>query len=85
MLVSKQHATFCDFPSFHIPDSINDLAKRGLKELLYLLLPEESFENPGGRKDKTTGLETTNARSIIKGLFWIVVSIGISLAMGNLQ
>ena len=85
MLESKQNAVIYYFLDFYIPNSINCLVRRGLKELVYLIQPEESTDKAGGWQYEVTGIETSNTRSIIKVVFWLVMSIIISSAVGKLK
>jgi hypothetical protein len=84
MLEAKQNTVFCYFLDFYIPKSINDLVQRGLKELVYLFQPEETTDKPGGQQYEATGLGTSKTRKIVKGVFWLAMSIVISLAIGQL-
>jgi hypothetical protein len=84
MLEAKQNTVFCYFLDFYIPNSINDLVQRGLKELVYLFQPEETTDKAGGRQYEATGLGTSKTRNIVKGVFWLAMSIVISLAIGQL-
>ncbi len=85
MLEAKQNAVFCYFLDFYIPNSINDLVQKGLKELVYLFQPEETTDKAEGRQYDATGLGTSKTRNIIKVVFWLGISIAISLAIGQLK
>lgn len=83
MLESKQNSVFCYSPDFYIPNSINKLLSKGLKELAYLFQPEDTTDSPEGRHYKATGLGTSNTRNTVKAVFWLAMSILISLAIGQ--
>ncbi len=54
-------------------------------ELFYLLLPEDTTEGIVGRQSESTGYTSNNTRAMIKGVFWTIGSIVISLAIGQLN
>ena len=83
MLQSKQNAVFCYSLDFHIPNSVNKLARSGLKELVYLFQPEETTDRAEGHHYEATGLGTSNTRNRVKAVFWFAMSIVISLAIGH--
>lgn len=77
MLESNQHVHFGYLLDFSIPNPINDRVKRGLKELLYLLRPEDTSGAMGFP-------ETNRTHSTIKVVLWVAVAITLSLAIGQL-
>jgi hypothetical protein len=84
MLEAKQHAHFCYLPNFSVPAPINDLVKRGLEELAYLFLPEDTTDKPGCRKNEMSRPGENNIHNTFKLVLWVVVSITFSLAVGQL-
>lgn len=83
MLESRQHVQFGYFIDFYTPNSINNLLKRGMNELAYLFLPEDTTHLDGHCQKKVDGLVPSNIRSIAKVAFWVGVSIVIPLIIGN--
>ncbi|WP_028585296.1 hypothetical protein [Desulfogranum mediterraneum] len=79
MLESKQYAYYWYGLDFSIPRAVRELVKRGLKELAFLLLPEDT----SGQEKMRPGEDT--ARSAFKLVFWAVLAIGISLVLGQLN
>lgn len=82
---SREHAALKAYLEFDFTNSIKDLVKRGLKNLAYLFLPEETIERPRGRKNEAIGFEASKTGSILKMVFWVVMSITLSLAIGQLK
>lgn len=85
MLESKQHVHLGYSPDFYISNPINDLVKKGLGDLVCWLLPEDTTDKAGPGRNRSIDLNTAHTGSVGKTMFWIVVSIGISLAMGQLK
>ncbi len=85
MLESKQHAYFGYGPHVPVSNPIKDRIKKSLGELVCWLLPEDTTDKAGPGRNHSNGLNTGHACNVGKAIFWIVVSIGISLAMGQLK
>lgn len=85
MMESREHTALKAYLEFYFTNSVKDLVKRGLKNLAYLFLPEETIERPRGRQNKTIGFEASKTGSTLKMVFWVVVSIILSLAIGQLK
>ena len=61
-------------------NSINAFMKNGVEEFIFLFLPEDTTENGccidiGGNKTRNT----------VKVVFWIAISLAVSLAVGLLK
>ncbi len=84
MLESKQHSAFWYFLDFYLFNPMPALLRKSVGELIFLILPEDTTEKTGP-KDKVIGYEKCNARSISKVVFWIIISITISIAIGQLR
>lgn len=85
MLQSKQHSHFGYRANFCVSGSLNDLVKRGLYKLVYLFIPQDTTAETGRCKNDLIYSETSSIRSVIKSVFWVVVSIMASLALGQLK
>ncbi len=85
MLESKRHVPFGYILNLNDLKPLPVFLKKWYRELLYLLLPEDSTCQEGGRKKNVPGQEVSSTRSTIKLVFWAVISIIISLAIGQLR
>ena len=85
MLESKHHMPFGYVLNLNGFKSFPVLTRKCYRELLYLLMPEDTTIQGGGRRKDAAGLDVSNTRSIIKVLFWVVISITMSMVMGQLK
>jgi|LGVF01.2.fsa_nt_gb hypothetical protein len=85
MLQSKQYSEFWYFLDFHVFSSLSDVVRKCLKEVVFLVVPEDTTDNVAGRDKRGIGVEASNARSIGKVTFWIVIAIILSLSIGQLR
>ncbi len=53
--------------------------------LLFFVVPEDTTDKPAGRKNTPVFLEASTTRSLAKMAFWVVVSISMSLFIGQLR
>lgn len=83
MLESKLHAHFLNWFNLYDPTPFKDLIKRGLGQLVYLFLPEDTSET-GRSQNDLLSIKASSPRSTVKVLFWVVVSVSITLAVGQL-
>lgn len=69
----------------YVPHSIKQRIKRGLEKCIFLCLPEDTTENgdPWHSDYRNIGLSKT--RSTAKVVFWLVISIAATLAVGQLK
>lgn len=70
---------------FYVPNSINELMKRGIKELIFLFLPEDTTENGDYRHSDGINIGVNKTRDKAKVLFWITISVAVTLAIGQLK
>lgn len=84
MLESKLHAYLGYRLSFNMLPSFNGLLKKGLKELVDLVTPEDTTMSTGRRQTDLFRVKVGNTVNIVKVLFWVVVSIAISVGLGQL-
>ncbi len=85
MLQSKQYSEFWYFLDFHVFSSLSDAVRKCLKEVAFLVVPEDTTDNGAGRDKRVIRVEAGKARSIIKVAFWIVTAIILSLCIGQLR
>ena len=71
--------------NFSVHTSVNSLVKRGMGDLAYLFLPEDTTDNIDRKGKDSIILVKNSSRSTVKVVFWIVVSITISLVLGQLK
>jgi len=84
MLESKQHAHLRYFLAFDIPNPINDRVKRCLIDLIHLFCPEDTTDSLDYHQKEMTFAQANRNRSIIKAVVWVVLSIALSLSIGQL-
>ena len=84
MVGSKQQAHFWYSPVVSVITPTSDLLRKGLKELTYLYCPEDTTGNIGCLRTEMTCSKAIRALHVIKGLFWVIVSISVSVAVGQL-
>ena len=84
MIGSKQQTNFWYFPNFSIIIQMLDLFGRGLKELSFLCCPEDTTDNIGCRQTEITYRKAIGLRHVLKGVFWVIVSIAVSIVVGQL-
>lgn len=82
MLRSDFNSPYCYFVNSLNPISINDLLKKVVREITYLLHLEDSTEKVENRNHSYNHLEVNNTREVIKTVFWIATSISIPLMLG---
>jgi hypothetical protein len=70
---------------FSIVPPVTDLLKRGLEDLAYLFVPEDTADNGERKRKDSHSLKENSIRSTVKVAFWLVVSVTLSLALGQLQ
>lgn len=85
MLGSKQQTHFWGFPHISNSTPVSELFGKILKALAYLCCPEDTTENIGYRQMEMTGSKAIGGRHTLKGVFWVIVSIVVSLAVGQLM
>lgn len=61
------------------------MLRKYLGELIYLIIPEDTTDKTEGRSNHCLRLEAANFSSNIKVVFWIAVSIAMSIAIGQLS
>ncbi|MFW2365313.1 MAG: hypothetical protein ACN4GW_02795 [Desulforhopalus sp.] len=81
MLESKFNSPYCYCINLCTSISINDLAKKGMRELAYLFQLEDSTDRAGGRVKDYGKLEGNTTRGVVKAVFWIATSIIIPLLL----
>jgi hypothetical protein len=65
--------------------SVRKLGRKIQHGLIYFLLLEDTTEKSATIPYAASGFEERNTRSLLKVFFWIVVSIFLSLALGQLK
>lgn len=86
MLESKQNAPFCYSLDLYGSASIPHLLRKFQREIHFLVTPEDTTGQNGRRGEQPISFEvSSNTRNLIKVVFWVVVSITISIAMGQLK
>lgn len=83
MIGSKQQTHFWHFTSISITP-ISGLLRKVLKELAYLCCPEDTTDNIGHLQTEMTYSKAIGACHVLKGVFWVIVAIVVSVAIGQL-
>lgn len=83
MIGSKQQTHFLHFPHVSI-SPMSGLLRRVQKELAYLCFPEDTTDNIGHLQTEMTCLKAIETRHAFKGIFWVIVAIVVSVAVGQL-
>lgn len=84
MIGSKQQTHFWYFPKVSIITPMSDLFRIGMKEITYLCYPEDTTDNIGCRQTEKPYSGVVRVRHALKGVFWVIVSIAVSIAVGQL-
>ena len=84
MLESKQHAHLRYFLAFDIPNPINDRVKRYLIDLIHFFRPEDTTGSLDDHQKEMIFPKDSKPRSTIKAVVWVVLSIALSLSIGQL-
>lgn len=85
MLQPKQYAASWHLFDFHVLSSLPDVLRKCLAGLAFLLIPEDTTDSAAGKDRRVTRGEVNTAHSIAKVMFWIVVAILLSIAIGQLR
>jgi len=84
MLGSKQHVFYWnvfDLFNYNLPASA--LLKKSRSKLIYLFAPEDTTAATGLRDSISQRLEVSNLWNVIKAVFWMAISISISIGIGQ--
>lgn len=84
MLESKQHSVFWNFLDFQVHNPVPGLLKYWVTELIFLFSPQDTAGKFDQGKRKVEN-QAGNTRGIVKVLFWVIISIVLSLALGQLN
>lgn len=84
MLESKQHAHLRYFLACDIPNPINYRVKRCLIDLIHFFRPEDTTDSLDYQQKEMTFPQVNRTRSTIKAVVWGILSIALSLSIGQL-
>lgn len=84
MIGSKQQTHFWYFSNVYIITPVSDLFRRCMRELAYLCCPVDTTENIGRRQTEINCSKVIELRPVLKGVFWVIVSIAVPVAIGQL-
>jgi len=82
---SNSYTQSCYCFKFYLPNSINAFMKRGVEQLLFLFLPEDTTGDPDQRLNDYIKIGVNKTRNTFKAVFWITISVAATLAVGQLQ
>lgn len=77
MSQAKQIANFGYCWNVSVPDAVKEGIKRTGVELMYLVTPEDTTDGAAVAKSETG--------SIVKTLFWVGLSVAVTLLLGQLH
>ena len=84
MLQSKQYTHFSSLPTVNNDISFTDYLPRVWEKICYLVRPVDSTDQPGSRKYRAILRKRGKVLSVVKGLWWMLVAIGIPLIIAQL-
>jgi hypothetical protein len=85
ILESNSYTQSNYFVTFHVPAPVLALMKRGVEELRYLFLPEDtSGDGSVFHYGRISGYPS-KIRGAVKGLVWIAISIAVAMTIGQLK
>ena len=84
MLQSKQNTHFGLLSSVHNGTLLSDHLQRVGQKICYLVQPVDTTDQPGSRKYRTILHKTGEVLSVVKGVWWMAVAIGMALIIGQL-
>ena len=70
---------------FYIPNSINELMKRGVQECIFFFQPEDTTEKADHRHSDCISIGVDNTRSTVKVVLWLAISVAATMAVGQLK
>ena len=70
---------------FLVPAIVPVSRQRNGKTVLYLVTPEDTTESAKRRPLRTARFESRRLLGVVKAVFWITVSVTISLLIGQLH
>lgn len=84
MLESTQRSVFRHYPVSNAKKPSADVSQQFGNKISYYVSPEDTTENRVDPRSPIPKYETLDPRGILKAVFWIAVSTGLSLLIGNL-
>lgn len=85
MIGLKQQTLFWHSLNVSVITPISDQFGGGWKQLSFLCSPEDTTDNIGRRQVMRSSSKAMGLRHVLKGLFWVIVSIAFSVAVGQLH
>lgn len=84
MLQSKQYTHFDSIHFINNDTSFSDCLLRIRKKIWYLVQPADTTEQPGSRKYRSILRKREQTPSVVKGVWWMLVAIGVALIIAQL-
>lgn len=84
MIESTRQTHYWYLPTVSIIKPISKLLGKALKELAYLCRPEDTTDTVGHPQSNITYSKAIEARPLLKGVFWVIVSIAVSVTAGQM-
>ena len=83
MISSKQQTHFWYLPTVSIINPVSGMIKTCMREFAYLCCPEDTTDYIGHSQAEITCSKVIGPRQVLKGVFWVIVSIAVSVVVGQ--